>query len=99
MNRFPLFSFPLLRFVFISLGGGGSLFIIKLTITQFHDEVNHFLVGTNSRPVAGLVQFTGKFFISVVGSKIENKFVIIFSFCFIGVGGLLCFTFIVCRLG
>jgi len=77
MNRFPLFSFPLLRIVFIPCC---SLFINKLTFVLFHDEIYQILVGASSSPAAVLVQFTVRLFISVVGSKIENKFIIIFSF-------------------
>ena len=54
MNRFPSFSFLLLRIVFISWC---SLFINKLTIILFHDEINQILVGASSSPVAVLVRF------------------------------------------
>ena len=79
MNEFPLFSFPFLRIVFISWC---SLFISKLTIMLFLAGINQILVGISSNPIAVLVQFNGRLLISVVGSKIENKFLITFSlFC------------------
>jgi len=79
MNEFPLFSFPFLRIVFISWC---SLFISKLTIMLFREGISQILVGISSSPVAVLVQFNGRLLISVVGSKIENKFLITFSlFC------------------
>jgi len=76
MNEFPLFSFPFLRIVFISWC---SLFISSLTIMLFRDGINQILVGISSKPMAVLVQFNDKLLISVVGSKIENKFLITFS--------------------
>jgi hypothetical protein len=79
MNEFPLFSFPFLRIVFISWC---SLFISKLTIMSFRDGTNQILVGISRIPMVVLVQFNGKLIISVVGSKIENKFLATFSlFC------------------
>lgn len=48
----------------------------------FRDGINHILVGINRIPIIVLVQFSGMLLISVVGSKIENRFLIIFSlFC------------------
>jgi hypothetical protein len=76
INEFPLFSFPFLRIVFISWC---SLFISILTIMLFREGINQILVGTSSRPIAVLVQFSGRLLISVVGSKIENRFLITFS--------------------
>ena len=76
MNEFPLFWFPPLRIVFIS---AWSLFISKLSAILFRDGVNQILVGINRSPTIVLVQFIGSLLISVVGSKIENKFLIIFS--------------------
>ena len=79
MNDFLLFSFPFLKIVFISWC---SSFISKLTIMLFREGINQILVGISSSPIAVLVQFNGKLLISVVGSKIENKFLITFSlFC------------------
>lgn len=79
MNEFPLFSFPFLRIVFISWC---SLFINRVTIMLFREGTNQILVGISRSPIAVLVQFSGKLLISVVGSKIENRFLIIFSlFC------------------
>ena len=48
----------------------------------FRDGINQILVGISNNPVAVLVQFNGRLFISVVGSKIENKFLITFSLLF-----------------
>jgi hypothetical protein len=45
----------------------------------FRDGINQILVGINSSQIAVLVQFNGIFLISVVGSKIENRFLITFS--------------------
>jgi len=79
MNEFPLFSFPFLKIVFISWC---NLFISKVTIKLFCDGTNQILVGTGRSPIAVLVQFSGRLLISVVGSKIENRFLITFSlFC------------------
>jgi len=76
MNEFPLFSFPFLRIVFISWC---SLFINKFTIILFRDGINQILVEIIKSPVAVLVQFNGRLLISVVESKIENRFLIICS--------------------
>jgi hypothetical protein len=79
MKEFPLFSFPFLRIVFISWC---SLFIKYLTLILLRDGINQILAGISSSPIAVLVQFNGRMLISVVGSKIENKFLIILSlFC------------------
>jgi hypothetical protein len=76
MNEFPLFSFPFLKIVFISWC---SLFINKLTIILFRHGINQTLVGISNNPINVLVQFNGRPLIAVVGSKIENKFLIIFN--------------------
>jgi hypothetical protein len=79
MNEFPLFLFPFLRIVFISWC---SLFISSVNIILFCDGINQILVGISRRPIIVLVQFNDKLLISVVGSKIENKFLITFNlFC------------------
>jgi hypothetical protein len=79
INEFPLFSFPFLRMVFISWW---SLFISRLIIILFRDGINQTLVGINRIPIAVLIQFSDKLLISVAGSKIENRLLIIFSlFC------------------
>lgn len=79
MNEFPLFSFPFLRIVFISWC---SFFIKILNIMLLRDGINQTLVGINISPMIVLVQFNGRLLISVVGSKIENRLLIIFSlFC------------------
>jgi len=79
MNEFPLFSFPFLRIVFISWC---SLFINSLNIILFREGISQILVGISSNPIAVLVQFSGRLLISVVESKIENRFLITFSlFC------------------
>jgi hypothetical protein len=79
MNEFPLFSFPFLKIVFISWC---ILFINKFTIILFRDGTSQILVGINRSPIAVLVQFNDKLLISVVGSKIENKFLITFNLFF-----------------
>ena len=79
INEFPLFSFPLLRMVFISWC---SLFISGLTIRLFRVGINKIIVAISSTAMAVLVQFQGRLLISVVGSKMENRFLITFSlFC------------------
>jgi len=79
MKEFPLFSFPFLKIVFISWC---SLFISKFIIMVLREGINQILVGINSRPSAVLIQFSGRLLISVAGSKIENRFLITFSwFC------------------
>lgn len=79
INEFPLFSFPFLKIVFISWC---SLFINSVTIMLFREGTNQILVGISRSPIAVLVQFRDMLLISVVGSKIENKFLITFSlFC------------------
>jgi len=45
----------------------------------FRDGINQILVGINNSPIAVLVQFNGRLLISVVGSKIENRFLITFN--------------------
>jgi len=70
INDFPLFLFPFLRIVFISLC---SLFINRVTIMPFQDGINEILVGISSSPIAVLVQFRGRLLISVVGSKIKSS--------------------------
>jgi hypothetical protein len=79
INEFPLFSFPFLKIVFISWC---SLFINSVITMLFRDGISQILVGISSRPIAVLVQFSDKLLISVVGSKMENRFLITFSlFC------------------
>jgi hypothetical protein len=58
MNEFPLFSFPFLRIVFISLR---SLFINKFTVILFRDGINQILVGISSSPIVVFVQFKGRY--------------------------------------
>jgi len=76
INEFPLFSFPFFRIVFISWC---SLFISNLIIILFHERISQILAGISRSPIAVLVQFSGRLLISVVGSKIENKFLITFT--------------------
>lgn len=76
INEFPLFSFPFLKIVFISWC---NLFISRLIIMLFRDGISQILVGINSSPMIVLVQFNGRLLISVVGSKIENRFLITFN--------------------
>ena len=76
MYKFSLFSFPIYKIIFISLS---NLFISRRTIILFLDWINQFLVMINSNPMALLIQFKGRLLISVVGSKIENRFLITFN--------------------
>ena len=76
MNEFPLFSFPFLRIVFISWC---SFFIKIFIIMLLRDGINQILVGISINPMIVLVQFNGRLPISVVGSKIENRFLTIFK--------------------
>jgi hypothetical protein len=69
MNEFILFSFPILKMVFISWC---CLFINRLTIILFREVIN-------SSPIDVNVQFSGRFLVSVLGLKIENRFLITFS--------------------
>jgi len=79
IKELPLFSFPFLRIVFISWC---NLFISSINIILFREGINQTLVGINRMPIIVLVQFNDKLLISVVGSKIENRFLITFSlFC------------------
>ena len=43
------------------------------------DGISQNLVGTSINQMIVLVHFNGRLLISVVGSKIENRFLIIFS--------------------
>ena len=52
--------------------------LMKLFIL-FCDGINQILVGISSSPITVLVQFNGRLLIFVVGSKIENKFLMTFS--------------------
>jgi len=56
-----------------------SLFISRLIIILFRDGISQILVGISSSPIIVLVQFSGRLLISVVGSKIENRFLITFN--------------------
>jgi hypothetical protein len=76
MNEFPLFWFPFLRIVVISLC---NLCINRFNIMLFRDGVNQILVGISSSPMIVLIHFRGSLLIYVVGSKIENRVLIIFS--------------------
>jgi len=70
MNEFPLFSFPFLRIVFISLC---SLFINRVTIMLFHNGISEILVGISCSPIAVLVQFRERLLIFVVESKLKSS--------------------------
>lgn len=76
INVFPLLMFPFLEIVFISWC---ILFIKILIVMLLRDGISHTLVGISISPMIVLVQFNGRLLISVVGSKIENRFLIIFS--------------------
>ena len=54
------------------------MFIVMLLC----DGISQILVGVSINPILVLVQFNGGLQISVVGSKIENRFIIIFSLFF-----------------
>jgi hypothetical protein len=73
---FIYFFLFILFIVFISCC---SLFINKITIILFRNGINQILVGIRRSPIPVLVQFNGRLLISVVGSKIENKFLITFN--------------------
>ena len=55
------------------------VYIYNLIIILFHEGIIQFLVGISNNPIVVLVQFSGRLLISVVGSKIENRLLIIFS--------------------
>ena len=55
LNKFSLFSFPLLRIIFICV-----VFITRFNIMSFIDEINHVLVGLNSNSLSVLDQFRVK---------------------------------------
>jgi len=48
----------------------------------FLDLINQFLVTININSMALIIQFKGRLLISVVGSKIENRFLITFNLFF-----------------
>ena len=52
---------------------------LPFTIILFRDGINQILVGIGRSPMAVPVQFNGRLLISIVGSKIENTFLITFS--------------------
>jgi hypothetical protein len=53
-----------------------SLFVNNLTIIVLRDGISQILVGISNKPIAVLVRVNGRLLISVVGFKIENKFLI-----------------------
>jgi hypothetical protein len=71
MNEFPLFSFPFLRIVFFP---GVDYLLVILLLYCFVRGLIRFLLGLVVARWLFLFSL-----ISVVGSKIENKFLIIFS--------------------
>jgi hypothetical protein len=79
MNEFPLFSFSFLRFGYICCC---SLFIFKLTVILFRVGISQILVWISSSAIAVLVQFNERLLVSVVGSKMQNKFLITISLCY-----------------
>lgn len=80
ISVFPLCFAPVI--VFISLC---SLSVSSFSVMVFRDGISHILVGISSSPIAVLVQLMGRLMIPVVGSKVENRFLIIFSlFCWCG---------------
>jgi hypothetical protein len=56
------------------------LFISKPTIMLLRDGINQILVRVSNNPMAVLVQFNGRFLISLVGSKIENIYIYLIAF-------------------
>jgi uncharacterized membrane protein YqjE len=80
MNEFPLLMLLFLEIVFISWC---ILFIRILIVMLLRDGISHILVGISISPMIVLVQFNGRLLISVVGSKIENKFLITFSLLYL----------------
>lgn len=56
-----------------------SLLINRLTIMLFCNGISQVLIGINSNPIVVLLPLRGRLLISAVGSKIENRFLIIFS--------------------
>jgi hypothetical protein len=52
---------------------------MKFHIIKCRFGINQNLYGINNNPKIVLIQFIGKFIKFVDGSKIENKFVIIFN--------------------
>lgn len=80
MNEFPLLMLLFLEIVFISWC---ILFIRILIVMLLRDGISHILVGISINPMIVLVQFNGRLLISVVGSKIENRFLIIFSLLYL----------------
>jgi len=57
----------------------GVIYLLVDIIMLFRDGISQILVGISSSPIIVLVQFSGKLLISVAGSKIENRFLIIFN--------------------
>ena len=55
------------------------MIILHAIFMLFRDGISQILVGISSSPIIVLVQFSGKLLISVAGSKIENRFLIIFN--------------------
>ena len=47
---------------------------LVFTVLLLRDGINQTVVGIRINPMIVLVQFNGRLFISVVGSKIENRF-------------------------
>ena len=60
----------------------GEVCLLRVLVLLFREGINQILDGISNSPIAVLVQFNDELLISVVGSKIENKFLITFSlFC------------------
>jgi hypothetical protein len=55
MNKWSLFSLPLLKIIFLFV-----VFITRFNIMSFLDEITQVLVGFNINPLAVLVQYKGK---------------------------------------
>jgi len=84
-----LFPFPTIDFISLY-----SLFINNLTIILFREGIIQILIGINRSSIVVLVQYSGRLLISVVGSKIENRFLITFCFLLVDANGF--WSFFVC---
>jgi len=65
MNKFSLFSFPLLRIIYLFV-----VFITRIIIMSFIDEISQVLFGLNSNPFVVLVQSREKLLTSVITKRL-----------------------------
>jgi hypothetical protein len=73
----PLYFDPINNFISLC-----KFLLIRFQIKFRGEGINQNIFGINNNPRKVLTQFIEIFIIDVVGSKTENKFVIIFSFYF-----------------